>query len=47
MSSIEVCFILDIIKILTMCLSILPIAGGRIIPVFHKWQNPRRCKGRG
>lgn len=47
MSSIEVCFILVLIKILTMCLSILPIAGGRNIPVFHKWQNPCRYKGSG
>ncbi|PJJ28692.1 hypothetical protein [Lacrimispora celerecrescens] len=36
MSSIEVCFILDLLKILIKWLSILPIAGGRIIPVFHK-----------
>lgn len=47
MSSIEVCFILDLIKILTICLSILPIAGSRNILVFHKWQNPCRYKGRG
>ncbi len=36
MSSIEVCFILVLLKFLTMWLSILPITGGRIIPVFHK-----------
>ncbi len=36
MSSIEVCFILDLLKILTIWLSILPIAGGCIIPLFHK-----------
>ncbi|WP_312432160.1 hypothetical protein [Lacrimispora sp.] len=47
MSSIEVCFILDLLKILTMWLSILPIAGGRIIQVFHKWQDSCRYKGRG
>ncbi len=36
MSSIEVCFILDLLKFLTLWLSILPIAGGRNFPGIYK-----------